>query len=220
MDFTRVTLIFDSFIGYGNFRKSNSISGTVVFLLLLVCCPYLSHAQSERGVLVLQSTELLICGQTNINEFNCRLLKSEMNDTLATFDHSRSGAAVFEGMKVSFKVDDFLCDASLMTRDFRRLLRSEKYPYIVLKINDIIVEHQSENGDLKQVTACVEIQITDIEREQNISGATITMEEQCVVFTGNHQVRMTSFNLQPPTKLFGTVKTHDLLEILFSIQVL
>lgn len=192
----------------------------VGILLLLTGYPIFSQAQNERGALVLQSTELLICGQTNINEFTCRLLKSEMNDTLATFDRSRTGAALFEGLEVAFKVDDFLCDVSLMTRDFRRLLRSDEYPHIVLKINDIIIDQQSDDGGHKQVTACVGIQITDVEREQNINGATITLQEQCVVFTGNHQVRMTSFNIQPPTKLFGTVKTDDLLEILFSIQVL
>jgi len=200
-------------------RRISRIIGVGV-LILLVCKPVDLHAQKKRGALVLQSTELLICGQTNINEFTCRLLKSEMNDTLATFDRSRTGAAVFEGLEVAFKVDDFLCDVALMTRDFRRLLRSDEYPHIVLRINDITVERQSDDGNHKQVTACVGIQITNIEREQNIDGATIILQEQCVVFTGNHQVRMTNFNIQPPTKLFGTVKTHDLLEILFSIQVL
>lgn len=177
-------------------------------------------AQHERGVLVLQSAELLICGKTNVNEFSCRLIKNELNDTLATFDQTRTGSAILNGLEVAFRVNDFGCDQSMMTRDFRRLLRSDEYPHIVLWVADVSVQRGLKRGAGQEVTACVGMRITDVEREDNIDRATIELKEQCLVFSGNHQVLMTSFNIEPPTKFFGAVKASDLLEIQFVFQVL
>lgn len=187
--------------------------------LSVLCCRQVD-AQYERGILVLQSAELTICGKTNINEFSCRLIKSDLNDTLATFEHSRAGTAILEGLEVAFRVNDFGCDQSLMTNDFRRLLRSNEYPYIVLWVTDVSVRKELNAGNSKRVAACVGMRITDVEREDNIDRATVEMQEKCMVFSGNHQVLMTSFNIEPPTKFFGTVKAADLLEIQFVFQVL
>ena len=147
-------------------------------------------------------------------------MKSDLNDTLATFDQTRSGAALLEGLEVAFRVDDFGCDQSLMTRDFRRLLRSDEYPYIVLWVTDVSVHKGLKAVSGQEVTACVGMRITGVEREDNIDRATIELQEQCMVFSGNHQVHMTTFNIEPPTKFFGAVKASDLLEIQFVFQVL
>lgn len=192
----------------------------LLFLGLCVFCCGQVYAQHERGALVLQSAELMICGKTNVNEFSCRLIKSDLNDTLATFDKTRSGTALLEGLEVAFRVNDFGCDQSMMTRDFRQLLRSDEYPHIVLWVTDVSVRSGLNKGASQEVTACVGMRITDVEREDNIDRATVELQEKCMVFSGNHQVLMTSFNIEPPTKFFGAVKAADLLEVQFIFQVL
>jgi hypothetical protein len=167
----------------------------------------------------LEAAELSICGSTNVNTFNCSLKKSNLCDTLAFIGSAADEYTVFDGLEIGFNVADFGCDLMLMTRDFRNLLKSDRYPQIRMRIDEITFEegHRSDIGG--PVTAFVTLLIAGESGAEKISDASIHRIQKKVIFTGTHQVLMTRFKIDPPTKMFGAVRTQDLLEIEFAIQI-
>jgi hypothetical protein len=192
------------------------------FILVIAGTLTLGAAAGQSGlnrIVVLQAAELIIGGKTNVNSFSCSLRKSNLCDTLAVFGRTLNDYTVFDGLEIGFDVADFGCDLALMTRDFRALLKSDTYPQIRMRIDEIKYEGNSRNGSGGPVSAMITLLIAGERGVEHIRKANIHRIQQKVIFSGTHEVLMTRFKIDPPTKMFGAVRTEDQLEIDFAIQI-
>jgi hypothetical protein len=172
--------------------------------------------QAVHSAMVLQAAELTICGKTNVNSFSCSLRKFNLNDTLVSNGSTGGMQGIFNGLELGFNVADFGCDLDMMTRDFRKLLKSEIHPQIIMRIDEIVYQGTGSSGP---VSAVVTLIIAGEKGKEHIRKASIHRIQRKVIFAGTHQVLMTRFKIEPPTRLFGTVRAEDLLEIEFAIQI-
>ncbi len=190
----------------------------VVSLALLLLQVSLKAQSLQERPLVLQAAELIICGKTNINSFNCSLRKSNLNDTLYRANGEARANNIFNGLEIGFNVEDFGCNLDLMTQDFRKLLKSNVHPQIVMRIDEIVYKG-TQNSSGGPVSATVTMLLAGERGIEKIQKASIHKIQRKVIFTGRHEVLMTKFKIEPPTKLFGAVRAEDLLEIEFAIQI-
>jgi hypothetical protein len=178
-----------------------------------------SGQQPLRRAIVLQAAELSISGTTNVNSFNCSLKKGNMCDTLTLTGNTLNEYTLFNGLEIGFDVADFDCDMTLMTNDFRHLLKYDKYPQIRIRIDQVQFNDKAGNESGGPVTAVITLLIGGEMGVEDIRDAAIHRIQKKVIFTGTHQVLMTRFNIKPPTKMFGTVRTKNALRIDFAIQI-
>ncbi len=191
----------------------------LAILAIFVSQELLKCQAAQHHVLILEAAELSICGKTNVNSFNCSIRKLNIHDTLVSLVSMEDTQSAFDGLEIGFKIADFGCDLDLMTRDFRKLLKSDLYPQIKMRIDEIHYEGNSRNGSGGAVSAIVTLMIAGEKRTEHISKASIHRIQRKVIFSGSHEVLMTRFKIDPPTRLFGAVRAEDLLEIEFAIQI-
>lgn len=193
------------------------MKGIALVFISLFCFGPLFSQTSENCCVILSAAELTINGETNVNSFSCALRKTHINDTLTS--SSSNELNTFEGIEISFQVKDFACGMEMMTEDFRELLKVESHPQIIVTIEEIELPENCGKNYSGPVKAKIKLYIANAEREQIIEQASIHQIRQKTIFTGNYEVLMTSFNLVPPSRLFGAVQAKDLIEIQFSIQM-
>lgn len=181
--------------------------------------PLSGNGQSQLTPVILESAELAIGGNTNINNFTCQLFRLNLHDTLTYVSNTADGAELFNGLVLKFNVSDFACNHSMMTKDFKELLKAADFPYIIMHINDVIVHRTSKNIGSQSISAHIILTIAGRSKSEFIENASITQTGQWLALTGSHKVLMTKFEIEPPIKLFGTVRTEDTIEILFSIKI-
>ncbi len=172
-----------------------------------------------QNPLVLKAAELKIAGKTNVADFSCNLRKALLNDTLAQPTALQKGTEVFNGLQLIFKVSEFTCDLPLMTKDFQDLLQSKEHPNIILTITDLNYQEPFADQRSGIVNTWVNLQIADKSRLEQIDRASIHIIRNKTILSGTHAVLMSAFDIQPPVKFFGTVRTEDKLEIQFNIQL-
>ncbi len=199
-------------------KERFSVFLPLIFLLFLLLS-LSANAQSKLTPVILESAELAVCGNTNVNSFTCQLFKQHLNDTLSYISATADGAELFNGLVLRFNVSDFACNHSMMTNDFRTLLKGEEFPYIVMSINNVVVHKPSKQGGHESTSAHITLHLAGQSKEEYIDDVSIEQTAQWLVLKGSHKVLMTSFEIQPPTKFFGTILTEDTIEILFSIKV-
>ncbi len=198
--------------------KLVKILGIYVFLGLLAF-PYSLKGQMKNKAVVLESAELIISGKTNINEFSCQLIRSNIDQALTHEANLKDGADLFKGMELHFNVSDFECDKSLMTSDFKHLLKEDEFPYITMIINEVTTSgHTIQNG-IREISATITLHIAGHSEKEYIQNAHVEQTDQWVALTGTHSILMTTFKIEPPTKFFGTVRSEDSIEILFKIKL-
>lgn len=195
--------------------------GIFPFLVFIVFLsfPFSGKGQSKITPVVLESAELAIGGNTNVNNFTCQLFRLNLNDTLTYVSETADGAELFNGLVLRFSVSDFACNHSMMTKDFKALLKADDFPYIIMHINEVTVHRASNKANSQSISAQITLTIAGHSKREFIENASITQTDQWLALTGSHKVLMTKFEIEPPVKLFGTVRTEDAIEILFSIKV-
>ena len=99
----------------------------------------LSGQDSENNKYILEKVSIVIKGRSNVNEFDCTLENLEGGEALDIIGFYDGESVNFEGLKLNIPIEGFDCGVRMMTRDFRDLLESEKYPKLSLDIKKIIL---------------------------------------------------------------------------------
>ncbi len=105
--------------------------------------------------------------------------------------------------------------SSMMDKLTREALKESKFPKITYEfINATIIDNQNDilklklKGDLTIAGKTKQVLIVAL---INKMGSNVTLK-------GSHKLLMTDFGIDPPTALFGTIKTGDEITIEFSIK--
>jgi len=187
------------------------------FFFLFLTSWYVLHAQGVRSMFILTSAKVDINGTTNVNKFNCSLHESNLSDTLYLAGEWEGNTIVLDGLDLKLTVNKFDCGIKLMTNDFRKIMMSETYPDILLKINRLVVTSEMKRDSTYSVSTEALFSIAKATRREDIKNGALRNLHDKQVISGSHHVKMTSFGLTPPTKFFGTVKVADELSLEFEL---
>lgn len=203
----------------------------IISYLILSSAFYVSNAQNSSlhrsddeapnyHRVKITSSSITIHGETNINQFKCRLNQPALNDSILVKNIWSNSKLDFEGLKLIYEVKSFKCGIPGMNSDFQELLKAEEQLYLLLQLNSITLLPDNDAFEELSVTAEVEINIAGVEKEvqiiesivQNHSSAHMTLK-------GRERLLMSEFNIEPPTKFLGMVKVTDSIEVEFEISM-
>ena len=166
------------------------------------------------------SSSLVIHGKTNVNKFDCKLNQQLDEETLRVTSEVTDLKLDFDGLVLKFGIGEFDCGHEIMNKDFRAILKSERYPFLFLKINEIYIKEETSLMEKLDVKSFVTISLAGVERTKIIEEATvINHDDQLVTFIGSKVLKMSDFKIEPPTKFLGLVSVEDELEVSFEIKM-
>lgn len=176
-------------------------------------------AQSSHQVEV-RASRFVIEGKTNVNTFDCALYQDIPEEKLEVQSHWTDFSLSFEGLRFRYRVTDFDCGLAAMNADMQELLKSKEYPYLFLEIHNINVDRSNTEIERLKVSAEITIMIAGVYRKYQImDGLVINRSEQELTFLGKKTLKLTDFNLEPPTKFFGMVTVTDELKVEFELHM-
>ena len=145
-----------------------------------------------------QENFVKINGSTNVSSFQCINSKFKNNDGGYSFTEKNLPHIIL-------KVNDFDCGNKMMTKDFQKILNSEKYPEMTIKFINFIKTQKS-------FLAVVEVKMMNQSKRYNVEFA---MENNKMV--GRKNVKFSDFNITPPKKMGGMIVVKDDLDLIFSL---
>jgi len=164
-----------------------------------------------------QNSSLCVNGSTNINKFSCEILSYDKTDTL-TLNESKSDREVALTGRINLSIKSFDCHNSMMTSDLRKTLKEKQFPMLHItflslnKLPDLASRPES-------ITGLVNIEIAGVSKRFEVNYQ-ITRDEQKVIhLLGSRDINFSDFNLIPPRKLGGMIKTNDRLSVDFKLNI-
>ncbi|MBK8622817.1 MAG: hypothetical protein IPN79_13930 [Saprospiraceae bacterium] len=159
--------------------------------------------------IIKSSSSVTVNGKTNINTFSCKVSSYGKTDTLHCFPDKKNANYYPVHTMLKVPVKQFDCGNPIMTKDLQKTLKVTQYPNVII--------------ELSALSALPDINSTAIEGQAYITLAgtkryyTIpfktTRQKNHMLLIGKKQIRFTEFKLTPPTKLGGSIRVDDVLEV-------
>ncbi len=199
---------------YKNFLWINPL-----FLLLtsFILPRHMSPASETKKWVISQNSNLRVNGSTNVNKFTCEILAYDQTDTL-TINKSKGDREIVLSGSISLKVQSFDCHNSIMTHDLQKTLKEKQYP--CLHISFLSLSKLPElSARPEPITGKVDIEIAGTRKRFDINYLISVDAQKNIHLLGSQDINFSDFNLKPPRKLGGLIKTDDKLSVDFHLKM-
>jgi hypothetical protein len=185
--------------------------------LLLLLSAFKALAPAAQKWVISESSSLAVNGTTNINKFTCDIVAYDQADTL-TLNRARADKDISLSGTIGLKVQSFDCHNSMMTHDLRKTLKEKEYPrlyihFINLKEFPELTTHPSA------ITGMVNIELAGVTKRFEINYQVSVNDKKVIHLLGSRDINFSDFNLTPPRKLGGMIKTNDKLNVVFHLKI-
>ena len=189
----------------------------IVLAMILVSLNIFSQTLVHRFI-VQPSSTLNIEGTTNVNTYECAIIRYQGNDTLVLHEGGRNIRPVF--VKGAVELDATSCDCGipLMTSDFRKAINSKEHPTIIIDFISFerMPVYASQNDQFKGI---LKISIGGVSRVFEVDCTINATRAGTIHLVGTRIFNFSDFNIVPPTRLLGTVRVNQSLTVSFHLQL-
>lgn len=164
-----------------------------------------------KAIAISEKSELCINGTTNVNRFTCTFAMETLpNHQKLSFIPKKSYIELQNAVLV-LKSEAFNCGSRPINKDFKDLIKAEKYPEVLLEVKKIAV--------LDKNTAKAEVEIFIAGTEKKYVVPVQFSENEKLHIKGKLKLNIQDFGLESPKKLFGAIVVKDEIEIEFNLTV-
>lgn len=119
---------------------------------------------------------------------------------------------------MTLDIQGFDCHNLMMTKDLRKTLKQKEFPKI--RINFInLSKYPCASGEAEQVKGIVHIELAGIKKRFDINYRVVPNGTTMLTLIGSQIINFSDFNIIPPRKLGGMIKTNDMLSAEFVLKV-
>lgn len=189
-------------------------------LMLLFFCPAFSFKSAgsdvERWILTKQCT-LKVNGSTNINKFSCVIPEYTQPDTLVFYRGNKNDPMKIMG-SMTLDVQKFDCKNAMMTNDLRKTLKAKVYPKIIIRFLNLS-RYPVYSMKERVISGGVTIEIAGVMKQFEVDYRYTMTVDRNLQLIGTKQMNFSDFNIEPPRKLGGMIKTNNELNVEFMLNI-
>jgi hypothetical protein len=189
--------------------------------LLLLLTPRFSPGLPARATeqakwVINEDSSLCVNGSTNINTFACVIAAYDQKDTIII--KGRGNHEITLSGSIGLRVQSFDCHNAMMTHDLRKTLKEKEFP--MLHISFLSLSKLPElSAKPEAITGLVNIELAGTRKRFEVNYRVSVDGQKVIHLLGTRDINFTDFNLVPPRKLGGMIKTNDKLSVVFHLRM-
>ena len=192
----------------------------VLAVLGMTGVPTASAQSSHKRLTVHSKSQFWIQGKATTHSFTCQVETVDGTAQLPAAQNSIPKETKDEQttVNVSVPVRSFDCGNRVMTKDLKETLKMETHPNIRFELIDARVGTPVDTSkQWRPVEVLGALTVAGTKRVTSLSALGRAIDENRFRIRGCHPLRMTHFNIEPPTKAFGLIKVKDRIEVQFDL---
>lgn len=162
--------------------------------------------------------EMVIDGTSNIRDWDADVKTINATFRMADVDLSDPSAISadhFETLEFSIPVEDIESGSGRLTKNIHKYLKGDDHPNITFNMTD--VESVSVDGDKVMITANGVVNAAGVDNKTTMQVEATLNGDGTITFTGAHEMKMTDFNIDPPTAMLGSIRARDEFDLVYNL---
>jgi len=167
-------------------------------IFLLVVIP---NVQAQEAKVVLSESKVVVLGTSNVHDWTVEA--KAMNGTANYIVESNVLKAIPK-LNFSVEVEQLKSGKKGMDENTYKALKSKSFKtidYALVKVNSI-----TASGTNYTIETLGDLTIAGVTKRVNLTFTAVILGKK-MILTGKHKIDMTTFNVEPPKALMGTIRT-------------
>ncbi len=188
----------------------------VLVFIFILFAGFRTGGISYTKWVVTKGCSLKVDGKTNVNSFSCEIVGYDTPDTILV---ARQGTAPLKLQgQIGLSVQNFDCHNSIMTSDLRKTLKAKEFPRLTIRFLTL-GRYPDENSRDALMKGWVVIELAGVSRQVEVNYKVVSADRNQINLVGTQKIQFSDFNIKPPSKIGGMIKTQNQLEVLFDLRV-
>ncbi len=165
-------------------------------------------------------SRIWIEGSSNVNQFTCTAERYEGEAQLPGEAAGSDNQMTDDGLILEFRipVQSFECGRSRMNRDLYNALKAGEFLYISFEYKDAInITPATDQPGVFTLEIAGTLTVAGTSREILFDAQGHVLDNMRLRANGKKEIRMTDFDVEPPTGLLGMVRARDRLTVHFDL---
>ena len=188
-------------------------------ILILVLLPMIfgfrGTGSSVKKLAVRKESKISILGSSNVNHFSFDIKNYSGNDTLILARNDNG--AIFKKGVLRLEVNDFKNPNPILTKDFRKIIKSKTYPQILMLFKNLS-NYPGVNYGVANGVAEVQIFLSGQTKTIKLQVKT-QRESDVILMSGTAKLCFSDFGLSAPEKVMGFIDVNDELQVNFQLTL-
>ncbi len=186
----------------------------LVSLSLLV--PSIAFAQTTTMVIIEPESSFRLSGVSNVNEFDCRIVEGFCGEQLSVCYEAKDGFISFDNTKFSLTVEKFDCESNYITRDMKKTLKGEKFPFMHFQLLNIENFDPIDFNDSRAETL---ITIAGKTNKYFLKYEVLPIDAKSFHINFKSEFDIKEFGIDPPTAMMGLIKVNETIFVELNLKI-
>lgn len=165
------------------------------------------------------SPNMHLYGEANIKSWDAAI--TEVNGSLTiqdveTITAENLSPELFQNLTLTIPVEEIEAESGGLTSNIHKYLKGDDYPNITFELNNVTDITEQEDGSFL-ISGSGVISAAGAENTVEMQ-VTANLVSNGIQFTGEQELLMTDFGIDPPTAVFGTIRSRDEIRIEFNVS--
>lgn len=195
----------------------------VIVVVILATMTQTAWAQiNPQGVLEIeQGGQLWIEGSASVVDYKCHAEQFSGWGAIDNSSHPQQSVRGDEAVSinVSIPVKSFECGKKAMNEDMYEALKADKHDAISYQLLNATQANRTEEAGWMDIKTTGVLEIAGVKDTTHVMVKGKLLGENRFRVTGSKQINMDTYDIKPPTALFGLIKAKKDLTVHFDVTV-
>lgn len=192
------------------------IKKTAITLFLLIVSISTIFAQQVTYTLQ-DSYEMRIDGDSNVKSWDAEIKEMDGELVLTGSENLTFETLApehFVSLSLNIPVENIESSSGGLTKNLHKYIKKDDHPYVTFELSNIT--SIEKNDGTAQITATGVVNAAGKDHNAEMTVEASMNEQGAITFNGDTELLMTSFDIDPPTAVFGTIRAKDEIVISFN----
>jgi polyisoprenoid-binding protein YceI len=195
-----------------SFKSRLHIIKTIALSFIIYSVSLFNTAYSQTTYQTAGPVKIKIQGTSNIHDWE---MNTEKGNSTAVFVTDANGAINgLTSLTFTMPVESLKSEHSGMDKNAYKAMHSDKYASLSFTVSSASIKPAGNNFN---VFSKGKLTISGVTRDVDVTGTGTVNSDKSISLNGSYKLKMTSYNVTPPSIMLGTIKTGDDITVKFNL---
>lgn len=195
--------------------KNMTTRKIIIYAVLMTTAMFIMSSQIienqsiKKDYVILPQSKLYLKGDSNVKDFTCDCTQYFPKASVELQQTTAALTAYFKNTKINLRTKGFDCGHSKINHDMYATLKASQFPYISIQLNKVrFPEKWTADKEIILRTEAI-ITIAGKSRSEILHVRAKKISDTDYRFTGQKALKMSNFDLTPPSALLDLIRVED-----------